>query len=339
MDIISSPAILAKEKDFLLNRWFFTGLRTSDVPHKTGRVVDYLGEQIIVTRTDAGIHALLNVCPHRGTRLLREHQTAKNCITCPYHRWSFELDGSLRNAPQCSNEETQGVSVQTMRVGIWKELIFISFNPKVDDLDDYFLPLEQYVGLSDISSFTKIHQFNCVIDSNWKLLHQNFSESYHSMFWHPELEERSDPDEPVSVNDVLYPRGDHFSWGGVGGKYHSMSMSGCPYVDSHKKIMYFSIYPNCLCTLTCDYLFVQRFLPIDEGKTTVDCFFYAHPSVYMDDVVSFWKLVFDQDREIVEMSQLGNKSRFFQQNHYTSHDLEVKAYTDQIMRDLENCNA
>jgi phenylpropionate dioxygenase-like ring-hydroxylating dioxygenase large terminal subunit len=338
MEIIESPAILEKEKKYILfNKWFFTGLRVDDISSKTGVVIEYLEEQVIVTKNDKGeINALLNVCPHRGTRLLRETQTAKNCITCPYHRWSFELDGKLRNAPQCKLEEVQGVSISTVKVGIWKEFIFLSFNHFVSDINEYFEPIERYVFSSHIENFSQKHATHCVIDSNWKLLHQNFSESYHSMFWHPELEDRSELGESLIGEDVLHQRGDHFSWGKVAAKYKSMSLSGKPYVNSHDKIMYFSIYPNCLCSLTCDYLFVQRFRPIDEKSTNVDCFFYADPCVDMKDVVDFWKLVFDQDREIVEMSQLGNKSRFFHQNHYTEHDVEVKAYTDRILLDLHD---
>lgn len=336
MDIFTSQSILEKEKPFLLNRWFFTGLPVSEVPEGSGILVKYLTEEIIVTKDLNGqLSAMLNSCPHRGTRLIREENKLRNCIICPYHRWTFELNGDLRTAPLCE-EDLSDVKIHPVKIDTWNDLIFLSFDPNVCSLKEHLGYLPKEVDDCGIHTFTQVRTTSTVIKSNWKLLQQNFSESYHSIFWHPELEERSAPNATSPIENTIRDRGDFYDSGTIDSLFESMTLSGKKYTGKNKKIIYFSLYPNVLCSLTGDYFFVQRFLPLDVGTTNVQCFFYADPCVDIKDVMDFWKLVFEQDRDICELGQLGNASDYFKQNRWTEFDAEVKGWTDKYEQDMRN---
>src|SRR5262249_43043689 len=92
---------LEQENLLLLKNWFFSGLRKSELVMPI-YLVNYLGEQILVPRE---CKAFLNSCPPRGTQLL-EANSADNKIVCPYHRWTFDLQGECIGAPFCTREES-----------------------------------------------------------------------------------------------------------------------------------------------------------------------------------------------------------------------------------------
>jgi len=322
------------ESLLLLNNWFFSGLKKSDLI-KPIHLVDYLGEQILVTRE---CKAFLNSCPHRGTQLLRT-DSDKSKIVCPYHRWTFDLQGECIGAPFCNKEESD-VRLRPVNLEIWHDLIFLSFGSNQVSLSERFRPVEGYINDCPIERFVQREHLVRELKSHWKLVHQNFSENYHSIFWHPELEERStnglgNGQTPSSCPDdlraALGPYGDHFDIGTIKGD--SLTMSQNCY-SGNRKIVYFSMYPNLLPALTGDYLFIQRFVPLTNTTTQVDCYFYASPEVDMKDVVDFWMMVFEQDRMICEAAQIGNSSRFFSGNHYTHHDEEVRIFTKKLEEDL-----
>lgn len=316
-----------KEGLLLLNNWFFSGLKKSDLI-KPIHLVDYLGEQILVTRE---CEAFLNSCPHRGTQLLQA-DSDKSKIVCPYHRWTFDLHGDCIGSPFCDKEESN-VRLRPVNLDVWHDLIFLSFGNPIR-LSERFAPMEPYISDCPIETFTQKHHITRELQTHWKLAHQNFSENYHSIFWHPELEERSTKQFsfcPDDLRSLLAVHGDHFDIGTIAGD--SLTMSQKAY-SGNKKIVYFSIYPNLLPSLTGDYLFIQRIMPLSNLTTQIDCYFYAAPNVDMADVVDFWMMVFEQDRMICEAAQKGNSSRFFPGNHYTHHDYEVKIFTEKLEGDL-----
>lgn len=317
---------LERESLYLLTNWFFSGLRKSDLV-KPIHLVDYLGEQILVTREGK---AFLNSCPHRGTQLLSA-DSDQSKIVCPYHRWTFDLQGDCIGAPFCTKEESN-IKLRPVALEVWHDLIFLSFGNPIP-LSERFRVMEPYIDDCPIEAFSQKHHLARTLDTHWKLAHQNFSENVHSIFWHPELEERGNNDGscPDELRSALAVHGDHFDIGTIRGG--SLTKSTKRY-SGNKKIVYFSVYPNLLPSLTGDYVFIQRFMPLSDSKTQIDCYFYAAPGVDMDDVVEFWMKVFEQDRMICEAAQKGNSSRFFPGNHYTQHDVEVKIFTQKLEQDL-----
>ena len=170
-------------------RWLFAG-HISRIP----RPGDYFllnlgGESIIVIRDEAGaVHALLNVCRHRGSRLCREPEGQLKKLVCPYHAWVYNLDGSLSAArlmPADFDRTQSGLSRGHVRV--FEGLIFVS----LAEVPDRFEPL-----IDDMGPFLKPYRLEATkiccrktyeLAANWKVVAENSWECYHCGPAHPEL--------------------------------------------------------------------------------------------------------------------------------------------------------
>jgi Rieske 2Fe-2S family protein len=148
------------------------------------------GEEIIITRGDEDkIHAHFNVCRHRGSRLCLEKQGRKRRLTCPYHAWSFELDGRLANARQMPDGfDPNDYSLHSCQVRVFEGLIFIYLGkeeeaPDFDYIADNYLPWIAPYKLADTKIATVRH---FPTPANWKLVVENFLECYHCRPSHPE---------------------------------------------------------------------------------------------------------------------------------------------------------
>lgn len=163
--------------------WILVG-RTDEWP-ETGsyKAIETVGGPVAILRDEQGeLRAFANFCRHRGAQLLEGCGVAKR-ILCPYHAWSFRLDGSLRVAP--SMEETEGFdkkawSLIPIRLEIWQNFIFLNFNNDalslLTDLGDLVDLLASHRLGEMVCTWRKDIDFNC----NWKLLVENAMETYHT---------------------------------------------------------------------------------------------------------------------------------------------------------------
>lgn len=148
---------------------------------------DYLtyelaGQPIIVIRDrDRALRAMSNVCLHRMSTLL-EGSGNRRTITCPYHGWTYNLDGTLRGAPAMSRNETfckEGMKLPAIRCEEWLGWIMITLNPDAPPVAGQLAEVEALIddyGMADyVETFRETH----VWDTNWKILAENFMESYH----------------------------------------------------------------------------------------------------------------------------------------------------------------
>ena len=192
--------------------WQFVG-RVDEVP-ETGDTVllDTLaGSTIVVRGSDGQLRAFANSCRHRGTRLKNR---AENCsdFVCPYHAWTYALDGSLRVAPGMQGVENfslDNYSLQPRRLEIWGGFIFIhnqtsgvSLLDSLGDLPDF---MRQY-RLDELRCVRRVHFDVC---SNWKLLIENALEAYHTGIVHRHSlgAQQSEPVDTQGGWDALYVRG------------------------------------------------------------------------------------------------------------------------------------
>ncbi len=147
------------------------------------------GESIIFTRAkDGAIHGLLNVCPHRGSRICLENEGHAARLVCPYHAWSFDLDGRFLTARQMpETAEASELGLRRAHVRVVENLIFVCLAETPPD----FEPVA-----ADIRKFFRPHGFDrakicartsTLMRANWKIAAENFYECYHCLPTHPEL--------------------------------------------------------------------------------------------------------------------------------------------------------
>ena len=175
-------------RHIMLKAWHYVG-HQSQVPERGDYFLfEIAGESVIVVRdAQGGINAMLNVCRHRGSRICDAAAGHEARFTCPYHGWTYGLDGALKAAARMdAGFDRAAHGLRRLQVRVFEGLIFVNF----DDAPPDFAILEQ--GLADairpygLARAKVAHRQNYPIRSNWKLAVENYCECYHCQPAHPE---------------------------------------------------------------------------------------------------------------------------------------------------------
>ena len=191
----TDPEIFEQDLErMLLRHWFCAGHASSLKNPGDYFLADLGRESMILSRAaDGTIHALLNVCRHRGSRVcvLRSGTAVGGGFTCPYHAWSYGMDGRLRAAremPEGFRREDFGL--KSLPVRVLEGLIFVSFAAQPPALDDAARALAEAAGTHGWAQAKIAHRESFEIRANWKLAIENYMECYHCQPSHPEFARR-----------------------------------------------------------------------------------------------------------------------------------------------------
>ena len=181
--VYTSEEFLTRELSNIFSKdWFCVG-RADALPN----VGDYLtqdlaGQPIMVIRNkDNSLRAQSNVCLHRMSTLLHGRGNARS-IVCPYHAWTYNLDGSLRGAPAMSLNEgfsKESYKLPQVRCQEWLGWVFVTLDLDASDVAVQLAQVEGMVGDYDMANYQETFFETHVWDTNWKVLAENFMESYH----------------------------------------------------------------------------------------------------------------------------------------------------------------
>lgn len=144
---------------------------------------------LIVRGSDGTLGAFHNVCMHRGNKLRSGHGTAKE-LTCFYHRWSWDIDGDLRDVPDRHTFPTFDdacFGLQRVRVDTWEGLVFINPDPDAEPLADYLAPLTDRLAPYHFGRHVCTRSATMPIAANWKTIVDGFLDVYHLQGVHPQL--------------------------------------------------------------------------------------------------------------------------------------------------------
>jgi Rieske 2Fe-2S family protein len=179
-----SHVTYARELDRIFYKsWLYAG-HVSQVANEGDYFLYDIGEDsIIVSRAaDGKIHASMNICRHRGSRVLEESQGNRLTFVCPYHGWVYNLDGSLRAARHMEARDgfcSGDYGLKPVNMIEYQGLLFVNFDPKAPDfvpaLDSIKVTLEPY----DLAAAKVVHRQIYRVDANWKLTLENYLECYH----------------------------------------------------------------------------------------------------------------------------------------------------------------
>jgi phenylpropionate dioxygenase-like ring-hydroxylating dioxygenase large terminal subunit len=186
----TDPAIATRERDRIFRRaWQYVG-RTEQVE----RVGDYFtgvaGDvPIVVVRGPAGLRAFVNVCRHRRHEVM-SGAGHRQTLQCPYHAWTYDLDGSLRAAPRSEHEpdfDRAELALLPARVATWGPFVFATPDPDALPFERVLGDLPGTVEASgvDLARLTFAGRETWTTDANWKVIVENFLECYHCPFRHP----------------------------------------------------------------------------------------------------------------------------------------------------------
>ncbi|WP_355659827.1 aromatic ring-hydroxylating oxygenase subunit alpha [Halomonas salifodinae] len=183
--------------------WLFAGM-TSEIPAKGNFMTVEIGDNpvILVRGNDGQVHGFHNVCRHRGSRLCVKEKGKVAKLVCPYHQWTYELDGRLlfAGSDMGENFDLNQYGLKPVQVKTGGGFIFVSLADEPPAIDDFLATLNHYLEPYDMENTKVAVESSIVEQANWKLVIENNRECYHCNGSHPELlnslQEFDDTDDP-----------------------------------------------------------------------------------------------------------------------------------------------
>src|SRR5213079_677222 len=365
-----SPEIFAQEQSEIFSRnWLLVGhkgqLKKSgdffliEVPAPPSQGYGATKESLIVVRDQKSeIRAFYNVCRHRGTRLKEDTCGHTSAIQCPYHAWTYGLDGRLIGAPHM--DEVPGFdkadhSLRVVNLGIWEGFIFVNLAGEeaaangsgYKSLEEWFAPLNGKFSHWNMSILRPAKRIEYDVRANWKLMFENYAECYHCPGVHPMLSKVSPYDS--AENDLAEGP---FLGGFMKinpGKSLTMSGNACALPIEHdqehdkestQRVFYYSIFPNMLLSMHPEYVMVHQLWPQSPERTLIVCDWFFHPDASErddfnpEDAIEFWDMTNKQDWHVCELSQQGIASRAYKPGPYSSRERIPAAWDEYYLRQM-----
>ena len=201
---LDKSASLSKDryisKDFMQSEWegiwtkawLFAGLESDLLEPGDFFIYDIGRESIVITRNDENeISAFYNVCQHRGNRIVTLESGSFSKVSCPYHGWTYGLDGTLEHVPDRELFK-EGVpceekSLKPVKVSVWAGLVFINMDDNSSSLETFLGPIVDQLKPYKFEKMNLVkHQTVSLLETNWKTVRDNFLEQYHVDFIHPQ---------------------------------------------------------------------------------------------------------------------------------------------------------
>ena len=344
----TSAEYFEREVDSLFRRMWICAGREEQL-EGPGRffVRDAAGDSVIVTRGPSGrVRAFHNVCRHRGTRLCTESEgTVAGSIQCPYHAWTYDLDGRLVGAPhmdEVPHFRKDDYPLHAVHADTWDGHIFLNLSPAPPPLSGQLGELVEKFKPWRMQDLRLGQRITYDVGANWKLIVQNYSECLHCPNLHPALNKLSHylsgENEPLRA---AYMGGRMDLRPGVG----TLSTEGTcrraflPELSAEdvRRVYYYAIFPNMLLSLHPDYMMVHTLWPIAPDRTINICEWHFHPDAFAtspfdaSDAIDFWDMTNRQDWHVCELSQAGISSRAYTPGPYSNREDLLYAFDRMII--------
>ena len=345
----ASPEVFAVEREHVFARnWICVG-RSRDFPEPgIYKLADIAGESLIVVRDRAGeIRAHYNVCRHRGTRLCTEASgTFSETIQCPYHAWTYRLDGRLIGAPHMQGTPDFAIAdypLHSAAVGRWEGFVFVNLAANPTPIEEVFAPVNERFTRFNLPALTSVRRIEYDVKANWKLIMQNYSECLHCPTIHPELTTKlpytsgaNDLTEGAFLGGYMEIKAPHES-ATMSGRSCAIPLGDLPDED-RARAFYYTLFPTMMLSLHPDYAVYYTVHPKSATESLVTCDWMVHPDApqaagyNIADAEEFWDRTNRQDWHICEQSQLGVMSRVYTPGPYSPRESVPAAWDREYLR-------
>jgi Rieske 2Fe-2S family protein len=338
--------VFAWELDNLFRGWVCVG-HVSSVGEPGRFVTRELGPDsvLVIGGEDGRPRAFLNVCRHRGARIVEEPAgSVRKRLRCPYHAWSYGLDGSLRAAPHMDGVEDFEFAcwgLMEVRLEVVGGLVLIDLSGEAPDVGEHIGALRTHLDRYRFEWLAPADAREYDVEANWKGIAENYNECLHCPGVHPELNSLSDY---MSGSEVVGAG----AWCGgsmtlregtstmalANGNGHT---DGRPAIDGLgdrdlETVLYFALFPNALVSLHPDYVMLHTLWPRAADRTEVICEWFFEPETIArddfdaSDAVGFWDMVNRQDWHVCELTQKGVRTRGYTAGRYSAEEVDVHAF-------------
>ena len=358
----------------LLRHWLCAGHQSSLPKPGDFQLLEIAGESAIIVRGEDGqLRALVNVCRHRGSRVCWEQSGQSGSFTCPYHGWTYGLDGSLQAArfmPAEFDRSRHGLKQIHLRV--LEGLIFVSFADEPLGTNYLGETVRACYGPYGWATARVAHRELYSFAANWKLAVENYLECYHCAPAHPEysrlhaleqpaarvqklrarLAERSAAlgiDIPASEHWVgsasgeeacrgfRYPLYDDVDTASPDGKAVAPLMGLRDYDGAVTSV---HAGPTSFLVAYADHGVIYRFIPRTADTTDMEVLWLVRGDARegrdydREKLTWLWKVTSEADKRIIEHNQLGVNSRYYRPGPYAPMEYNTIAYVDWYLREI-----
>jgi Rieske 2Fe-2S family protein len=331
-------AVLAWEREHLFDGGWVCAGRTADVARPRQQLAVRAGVTgVVLVRDDGGLlRAFANHCRHRGHELLACGERAeRGALVCPYHRWSFHLDGRLRSAPRVGEgtlADPESLALVPVEVAEWGGWVFVNADGTAPPLADHVGALDGIVAPWRTDDLVVAATRRYDLAANWKVAIENYHECAHCPPIHPELcrvtvadSGRNFRTEPGAFVGGTMELAGHAATMSADGRRPVPPLPGLS-AREQRQVLYVQLFPNLLVALHPDYVLTHRIEPVDATRSTVVCDWLFHPDTVGSPgfdpayAVEFWDLVNRQDWAAVESVQRGLASPLFVPGVFASNE-------------------
>lgn len=314
----TDPAFLEAERGAVFDRtWQAVGHAATVAAPGTYFACDIAGEPVLVARDkDGRLGAFSNVCRHRGSLLAKGAGQAA-VIRCPYHAWTYTLDGALLGQPEFEgvrNWDRSQVCLPRFAVETWGPFVFVNQDPGAPPLREVLgaIPAE----IAEIGCPLDRLKFSCrrdyVIECNWKVYIDNYLEGYHLPAAHPSLFRELDYAQ-YRVDTFRYYSSQiapiRASKGAEARRYE--------YGDNSRSALYYWIFPNFMLNVYPDNLSSNLILPLGPDRTLTIFEWFAYSGDVAQATIDFSDEIQQEDIGICESVQRGLRSRNYSQGRFS----------------------
>ena len=339
------------EKDLLFRRHWQLICHSNDIPNAGDFITwNLIGERALVIRgKDGKIRAFHNLCKHRGSRVIADDAgTCKSTITCPFHGWTYNLDGTLRGASRPSSLpklDPVEYGLPPLEMDIWNGFVFLRFQPGPHPaLSDIFKKFNDEVSQYELFDLKPTGDgfWTEEIDANWKCVRDVDNEGYHVPMAHPGLYDlfgQNYYDEPIagglSRSVGSFNSGDGRLWSVR--NYKKLLHAKDSLDDTHQKCwLYIGVFPNLVFGLYPDSVIFYQEYPVENGKTIQRGGNYKYAEENREMKVSRYlsmridRLTSKEDEQLIKWSWEAAFSSAYEGVLLSDLEYGVKAYHDTL---------
>ena len=333
-----------ERKKLFEDKWVVIGVASSLPNVGDSKPFDLLGIPLLIVRNKKNkIKVFHNICSHRGSKLVTEASNNKNVIRCPYHSWSYNLDGDLIATPHIggmNKHESPGFkksnsNLKEVKSSVWLDLIMININNNEMSFEKYIKPLNdrwsKFWPTKDrklIRHSNDFGYFKLEAKCNWKFAIENYCESYHLPWVHPSLNAYS------KIEDHYHIQGLPNRFAGQGTVVYNPRLKGkkkLPYFPNWPKnkkniAEYVALFPNVMLGIHKDHYYAYWLEPINHENTIehMELYYVGEEAANSNKFKSLrkqnhelWESVQREDVDIIQRMQIGRNSPVYNGGNFS----------------------
>jgi len=348
-DWYTDQAVFDAERARIFRRaWQFAGFVEQLTTPGEFFTTEVSGVPLVLTRDQSDqIHAFVNVCRHRASIVVTVERGCRQTLQCPYHAWTYNLDGSLRSAPGGKDEpdfQPDQFALRAVPVGVWGPLLFVALDAHAEPLKTVLAELPQLTSASG-AQFDRIHRrvrHTYDIAANWKVVVDNYLECYHCPIAHKSFSDL------IDLNTYTVAEYDWFSVQSGARKASSPAADHQePYAARGvvRDGFYAYLWPNFTLNIYPGHgnVSINHFIPLAVNRTRVVKDYCFVDDVAPDeeaDFVRFIDQVQEEDETLCESVQRGLSTGYFDQGRLMlSQERALRHFQRMVYRALDTAPA